>query len=141
MQRIEYIEKMGTGIVRMQKLLADVGLPPLRYELSGFVRAIFYRYPATGHVAEYVAPQATGQATPQAVLSVDNEKIQKILSLCLEPRSREEIQDFLELKDRKHFRSEILQPLLKEGLLVPTIPDKPNSPRQKYITAKRPKNG
>jgi ATP-dependent DNA helicase RecG len=137
MQRIEYIEKMGTGIVRMQNLLADVGLPPLRYKLSGFVWAIFYRYPATGHDAEYVAPQAT----PQDELSVDNEKIQKILSLCLEPRSREEIQLYLGLKDRKHFRSEILQPLLKEGLLVSTIPDKPNSPKQQYITVKGPKYG
>ena len=28
MQRIDYIEKMGTGIARMQKLLANAGLKP-----------------------------------------------------------------------------------------------------------------
>jgi ATP-dependent DNA helicase RecG len=57
-----------------------------------------------------------------------------ILEFCSVPRSREEIQMHLGLKHREHFRSEILQPLLKEGLLIPTIPDKPNSPRQKYVT-------
>jgi ATP-dependent DNA helicase RecG len=43
MQRIEYIEKMGTGIRRMQKMLAGAGLPPIKYEFSSFVRAVFFR--------------------------------------------------------------------------------------------------
>jgi ATP-dependent DNA helicase RecG len=147
MQRIEYIEKMGTGILRMQKLLADAGLPPLRYELSGFVRAIFYRYPAAGRFAEQVSdyqyPPSTPQvppkyppSTPQVVPLVNDEKLQKVLLFCAEPKSREEIQFYLSLRDRKYFRVKILLPLLKKGLLIPTIPDKPNSPRQKYVAAR-----
>jgi ATP-dependent DNA helicase RecG len=72
MQRIEYIEKMGTGILRMQKLLADAGLPPLRYELSDFVRAVFYRYPAAWHDADQVSdyqypyPPSAPQAPPKS---------------------------------------------------------------------------
>jgi ATP-dependent DNA helicase RecG len=60
-----------------------------------------------------------------------------IVAFCAVPRSREEIQTYLGLKDREHFRISILQPLLRNGSLVPTIPDKPNSPRQKYIAARK----
>ncbi len=124
MQRIDYIEKMGTGVMRMQKLLAEAGLEPLKYEFSGFVRAVFQR--------DKVTEQATEQATEQ----VGEDKLLAILEFCFIARSREEIQAFLGLKHREHFRVEILAPLLKAGLLVPTIPDKPNSPKQKYIAVK-----
>lgn len=124
--RIGYIEKMGTGIPRMQKLLADAGLEPLRYEFSGFVRAVFQRNNTK------TTPQVTPQATPQVSL----ERREEILAFCTTPRSREEIQDFLGLKDREHFRKKILAPLLAEGIIKPTIPDKPNSPKQKYFANK-----
>ncbi len=45
-----------------------------------------------------------------------------------------EIMDFPGLSHRKHFRSEILKHLLEKGLLHPTIPDKPTSPKQKYYS-------
>ena len=51
-----------------------------------------------------------------------------------EPKSRDEIQEFLKLTDREHFRKNILQPLLNKGLLLFSIPDKPNSPNQKYFS-------
>ncbi|MGA1865545.1 MAG: Fic family protein [bacterium] len=43
----------------------------------------------------------------------------------------------LNLKHRENFTVNYIQPLIKENLLSMTIPDKPNSSRQKYrITAK-----
>ena len=71
--------------------------------------------------------KATPQATPQA---------KKVLEFCLEPRSRNEIQEFLELKDVKHFRESILNPLIEQGLLLLTEPEKPTSPNQKYYYLK-----
>jgi ATP-dependent DNA helicase RecG len=145
MQRIEYIEKMGTGIRRMQKMLAGAGLPPIGYTFSSFVRAVFFRprneqvnlmvkdrefdYYAGAPQASYEYPAGTPQAKRGDTAS--------ILAFCGIPRSREEIQAYLGLKDREHFRLGILQPLLKKGLLVPTIPDKPNSPKQKYLAVKK----
>ena len=35
-----------------------------------------------------------------------------------------------------YFRKTILVPLLEKGLLNLTIPEKPTSPKQKYITSK-----
>jgi len=80
-----------------------------------------------------LTPQATQQATQQATPQAEEEKL---LSFCVEPKTREEMQEFLGLKDREHFRSRILKPLLGKGLLKPTIPDKPTSPKQRYYYVK-----
>ena len=41
--RIGYIEKMGTGIRRMQSLMKETGHPPIKFEFTTFVTAIFDR--------------------------------------------------------------------------------------------------
>lgn len=43
MHRIGYIEKMGTGIQRIRKLMLDAGLPPVEYTFTDFVSVCFYR--------------------------------------------------------------------------------------------------
>ena len=58
----------------------------------------------------------------------------KIIEFCNTPRSTSEIMDHLGLKHREYFRSEILQPMLTEGILAQTMPDTPKSPKQKYIS-------
>ncbi len=77
--------------------------------------------------------QATMQATVQATMQ--DERTKKILGFCQVPKTREEIQGFLKLSNRDYFRKEILSPLLEQGLLHPTIPDKLTSPKQKYYSA------
>lgn len=84
-----------------------------------------------------LTPQAAEQATEQATPQADRE--QKILEFCRIPRTMEEIQAHIRIKDREYFRKNLLQPLLKQGLLEPTIPDKPRSSKQKYYTNKEKK--
>ncbi len=55
------------------------------------------------------------------------------------PKMRGEIQRFLGLKDRKHLRQAILSALVKNGLLDMTIPDKPSSHKQQYVTTEKGK--
>jgi ATP-dependent DNA helicase RecG len=73
----------------------------------------------------------TPQVTPQ------DERVLSIIDFCQTPRSREEIQNHIEIKDREYFRRYILQPLLKQEILKATIPDKPSSPKQKYYSTKK----
>lgn len=73
----------------------------------------------------------TNQATDQATDQVDKE-IERLLEFCKIPRSREEMQKFMNLKSRGYFRTKILNPLIKGGLLKLTIPNKSTSPKQKY---------
>ena len=60
----------------------------------------------------------------------------QILTFCRErPKSILEIGAFLGYKDKKTTRK-YLNPLLTEGLLARTVPDKPNSRNQRYLTAR-----
>ena len=56
-----------------------------------------------------------------------------ILNYCNTPKSRPEIMEYLNMKDRKSIMSHINK-LLEIGLLSRTIPDKPRSKYQKYVT-------
>jgi ATP-dependent DNA helicase RecG len=57
----------------------------------------------------------------------------KALRFCRKPKARSQIQKHLKLKHREHFRAEILGPLIEEGFMRMTLPDKPNSPNQEYV--------
>ncbi len=58
-----------------------------------------------------------------------------ILNACIFPKSRKEILGFLHLSNQtKNFKT-IIQPLVDHGLLNRTLPDKPTSGYQKYITS------
>ena len=83
-------------------------------------------------IVSQTTPQVTPQVTPQ-----DEIRNSKIIEFCNEPKSREEILKFLGLKDRKYFMKNILQPLINNGSIGLTIPDKPRSPKQKYYNKKK----
>jgi ATP-dependent DNA helicase RecG len=68
---------------------------------------------------------ATPQVTPQ---------VTAVLEAARRPRSREELQQSVGLKDRVHFLKAYLEPLLAAGWLEMTIPDKPRSRLQRYRT-------
>lgn len=61
------------------------------------------------------------------------DRVNELLLFCDEPKSRAEIQEFLEIKSRDYFRNNILGPLIDAGLLDMTIPDKPKSSKQRYV--------
>jgi ATP-dependent DNA helicase RecG len=46
--------------------------------------------------------------------------------------TRQDLQDKLKLSDRENFRKNYLQPALDEEIIELTIPEKPNSSKQKY---------
>ncbi|MDX2469733.1 MAG: ATP-binding protein, partial [SAR324 cluster bacterium] len=116
---LDMVEQLGSGVPRI---------------LESYPRTI---YNFTANFIRLVLPFdkkndiTTEQATEQAT-----EQVNKVLEFCKEGRSRKEIQEFLGLKHREHFRSEILNPLLEQGLLKLTLPEKPKSPKQKYVTQK-----
>lgn len=50
---------------------------------------------------------------------------------------RSELQELLSIKNRDYFRTDYLNQAINTGYIEPTIPDKPNSQKQKYrLTAK-----
>jgi ATP-dependent DNA helicase RecG len=62
---------------------------------------------------------------------------EKILAFCLIPKNRKEIMDLIGLTTHSKNYERYIVPLLEKGLLSMTLPDKPKSKNQKYITIKR----
>lgn len=84
---------------------------------------------ATGKVGPEIVVRV--QDTPQATPYV------KILTFCQIERSKSEIMEHCGYNDSKSFTKKYLKPLLDNGQLRMTIPDKPKSPNQKYIAEKQ----
>ena len=64
----------------------------------------------TDLVTEQVTPQVTPQVIPQ-VSDLDERTI-RIIQFCKTPRTREDIQNFIGIKDREYFRKHILKSLI-----------------------------
>jgi ATP-dependent DNA helicase RecG len=88
---------------------------------------------ATGRVGPQI--EANHQVNPQVSPQVDPQVSEKVLSYSVLPRSKAEIAAHCGYKDRQSFTIHHLKPLLDAGLLLMTIPDKPRSQNQKYVTA------
>lgn len=67
------------------------------------------------------------------------DQAKKILFYCQEPQTLVSILEYMEYGSRVKFTSKHIKPLLERGYLSRTIPDKPNSSMQKYITTEKGK--
>lgn len=95
-----------------------------------------YRQKYFSDFRKYILPAriANGEfkgSTPQVIVEVIVE-VGRLLPLCMVPKTRKELLDLLDLKDREHFRKVYLVPALEGGYIERTIPDKPQSSKQKY---------
>lgn len=90
-----------------------------------------------------VLEQVSGQVGDKSWTSRGQVESDALLAFCTVPRSRGEMQVFCGIPSRKVFSHQFLQPLLQAGRLQMTLPDKPNSSRQKYVTVaeSNPENG
>ena len=57
-----------------------------------------------------------------------------LLEFCADPKSRDEMQAYIDVSSRSHFSKYYLKPLLSSGKLKMMFPDKPKSKNQKYTT-------
>ena len=58
----------------------------------------------------------------------------KIIEFCKQERTIFEIMNYIGYKNRTRFRRDYIKPLVEKGILKMTIPDKPTSKNQKYIS-------
>ncbi|MFW5727943.1 MAG: Fic family protein, partial [Spirochaetia bacterium] len=91
---------------------------------------------------DQVSDQVSDQATDQAGISLRGTAQvtaqateQVVTEFCRTPRTRQEVMDHIGMKHNHYFRRTILNPMLEAGILKMTIPNTPNSPKQKYYTA------
>ena len=69
------------------------------------------------------------------LLRDDGQDVNKlIIDFCKDPKSVQEIMDEFDFDSRTSFRRKYLTPMLKNGVLKMTIPEKPSSKNQKYFS-------
>lgn len=122
--RAGIIEQWGSGTLKIIELCRTVGVPdPAWSEQSGSVITTFSAPEWFAEKLQVPTPQVTPQVTRE---------VMRLLPLCVTPVSRKELQEELGLKDIEHFRKVYLLPALVSGFIERTIPDKPQSSKQRY---------
>ena len=76
-------------------------------------------------------PKSSDQVSDQ----VENEAVvEKILEFCKKARTKKEISEYIGYKNLTYMTRTYINPLLESGKLAYTIPEKPQSRLQKYVT-------
>lgn len=117
-------ENRYSGIPTIRKLMKEYGLrePEFLEERGSFV-VRFYKEPQKKEAEE----------------TEQSEEIQQLLLFCQTPRTRKEICEYLGLTSVSYAIQSHVMPLVEQGLLKMSVPDKPKSPKQLYYTKKERK--
>ncbi|WP_462135845.1 Fic family protein [Porphyromonas endodontalis] len=125
MRGLKYVNMFNRGIQRVKNMLKENGNPEPKFNVS-----------------KATAFEVTVQPSLSLNLVTDGEKVTKstelmneVIAFCEEPRSLTEIMAHLGLKHRNNTKSRYIDPLIENGFLEMTIPDKPKSRSQKYKRA------
>ena len=80
---------------------------------------------------DQVTPQKVNLVTPQLTKLAD--KQYRLLDLCEIPQALTDILAEMGLSNRTYFKQKYINPLITNGLLTMTKPDKPRAKDQKYV--------
>ena len=117
--------KTGTGIRRMIEDAKKHKCPEPKFTVNGFFTATF-------RPNVEIARKVTGQVGEQVSEQVDEQVT--ILKFCSIPKQKQEILAHLGLRSVYLNFKRHIQPLVKQGFLEMTIPEKPRSSKQRYRT-------
>ncbi|MDR1544704.1 MAG: DUF4062 domain-containing protein [Prevotellaceae bacterium] len=148
------IERMGTGTEDMATLCVEKGLQKPLYQQQLDFRVVLYRNTEqienvenqnNNNIAEQVSDtvdtqvstQVSTQVNTQVSTQVDTQIEKLIMSFNDDVLSINDLIKTLNLKERRTFARNYIQPALRLGLIEMTIPDKPNSRLQKYRLTKK----
>ncbi len=108
-------ENRFSGIPTVVRELKKAGMPsPIFIDRRGVFKVIFYRKAVTQ--------------------SKDVDMEQEILNYCITPRSREELAKRFGFDAPTYFIKTYIYPLMTDGKINVTLPDKPKSKFQKYYS-------
>lgn len=148
-REIGYADELGSGMRNSYKYtLMYSGAEPEFIEGDVFKIIIPLSVGSMTKVGPGTSPVASAQVGAQVsaqvgksdsqdetaiTVKLDIGVLNRLMDYCSEPRSGSELQQFCGISSREYFRKNVLAPLVKSGRLKRTIPDKPNSSKQKYI--------
>ena len=147
MYQAGYIERLGTGTSDMVTNANEAGLVDPVFLQEDTFNVTIYRlgYSAENQVSTKHPPSTHQLPTkhPPSTDEVPQEyrrttvEVRNLLKVLVGEKSRQELQEALELKDRRNFRENYIEPALQEELIQMKYPDNPNHPRQRYLLTEK----
>ena len=148
MAQLDYMEKRGSGLTRIcneTKALdgyRDDLKPVFKSTTNQFMTIIYsIEYDTKGNEivtnteiskGETVTKQSLSNHQVIAKLSLSIPNIGDLLRKMISPMSAKNMRHFCGQKDSTYFKTNVINPLITEGLVAMTHPDSPKSPTQKY---------
>lgn len=129
------IENRHTGIPIMRNEMCKYNLQnPFFEEARGDFKVTFKNIP-TDIDPNIDFIQGITQGIDQGI--AQGEIFQKILEFCKEPKSAKEVAVHFGYSSHTYFRKKYIKTLIDDERLDMTIPDRPTSEKQKYITSNK----
>ena len=134
LESLNIIDNRYSGIATMKKYLkkAGLGAPDFKLVHGDFVVTIRNELNFS-HLNYSDKKNRKMIKKERKGKNLSTDTIKNIQEFCKQARTREEIADFMG-GNKNTIRARIIVPFLKKGILRMTIPDKVNSPYQKYVT-------
>lgn len=127
--RMKYMERRGSGL---RKILTETAKQPgYMDELKPEFVSSTLDFKVILKNLNYHLDGSTIQDAIQ--VTIQESRQHDLIDFCSIARTREEMQQFIGIANRDHFRRAYLKPILESGQVQMVFPDKPNSPKQKYI--------
>ena len=132
---IDLSEKQGTGIPKILRELKKNGSPEPEFDMDEdrtYLNTII-------HIRDGFNTDAKEKENEEflehssGVANMSIKEYARLMEYLKEPRTRQELQTFCNYGSRDYFRTKVLNPLVEEGIIDLTIPEKPHSPKQKYV--------
>ena len=128
--RMKYMERRGSGL---RKIVSETK------KLPGYTAAYKPEFSSTATDFRVILKNVNYNMCGASVHDAahDTSVISKqnlLLEFCADPKSRDEMQAYIDVSSRSHFSKYYLKPLLSSGKLEMMFPDKPKSKNQKYTT-------
>lgn len=121
MEMMGKTENRYSGIPRVYHAMDEMGLPAPVFSVTR----------NTFSVCLYNAESAASKSAGMAMVPQGK---RDLLAFCRTPRSREEITEYLGITSKQYALRRYLDPLVNEGAIRLSIPEKPRSRQQRYQT-------
>ena len=129
MRGMKYVNMFNRGIQRVKTMLRENGNPEPVFNVGKITVFEVMVQPSLSLNLVTDGEKVTKSATKST------ETMNEVLAFCERPKSLTEIMTHLGLKHRNNAKSRYIDPLIENGFLEMTIPEKPNSRNQKYVRA------
>ena len=119
-------ENRFSGVPTIYEEMRKAGLkPPVFESKRGRFRVTLYNERIVN--GEKEVREDTEETDPKTVKD-------KIIKFCREPRTKAEISEMLGIETPYYVMTKYISPMIEDGILSMTIPEKPRSKNQKYFT-------